>query len=131
MRFFVKNRQIFEFHMDNVRSVRCSCCSFEMRSSSCSDCSLKMSCSVCSLFGLFAQNELFGMFRVQATHCTLCSLFELFRQNESRSMRSHSMRCSVCSLFGLFGGQRTPTVRCSVDSANAYYDIPFESILKV
>ena len=46
----------------NFQNFRCS--GF-VRCSNSSDGSLEMSCSACSMFGLFSQNELFGLFGVQ------------------------------------------------------------------
>ena len=94
----------------SVWTVRYSCCSLEM------------GCSSCSVFGLFAQNELLGLFAVRTvrsertvrsvrcldcsfkTNCSACSTFELFGQNEvfGPVRCSDGSSCSSCPLFGLF-----------------------------
>ena len=62
----------------SVRTVRCSCCLPEIR------------CSTCSLFGLIAQNELFGLFPVRTKRAVRsCSLFGLFK-----------LLFGYCSVFG-------------------------------
>ena len=83
------------FKIFSVWTVRCSCCSLEI------------SCSACSVFGLFAQNKLFGQFGVRSTYTVrrslfeLFSLFKLFGENEVFGP-VHCQDCSSCSVGSLF-----------------------------